>query len=151
MANEKRATLRWVGEAETWFHHQSILGNGGNSNLPEASPTLETCACYKPPQYLVLKTSEAAGDTKGCCAHNHSPQGPAKKQLFESAQALCDGELPANLAAATRQAGPCRDTLWGQRPWQVPILSFSSVGAVLTSSGPLRDTSISQKGAFIHI
>lgn len=39
MANEKRATLGWVGEAETWFHHQSILGNGGNSNLellPEA-------------------------------------------------------------------------------------------------------------------
>ena len=37
MANEKRATLRWVGEAETWFHHQSILGNGGNASLPEAS------------------------------------------------------------------------------------------------------------------
>ena len=40
MANEKRATLRGVGEAETWFHHQSILGNEGISNLellPEAA------------------------------------------------------------------------------------------------------------------
>lgn len=115
-----------------WKREETQTWSSSLRHPTSGTPTLETWTCYKPPKYLALKTSEAAQDTKGCLHRITHPRTSPKKQLFESAQALCDQLI---FAATTREAGTYRDLYRDSTGLaELPVfLSFSSVGAVLTS------------------